>query len=143
VNKILATIAGVALTVLPAAAFASGSATGNVSVSANVQAACTLVTGSPLAFGNYDPTVGVTGASTGNESIQCTNTTTYTFLIPTGATLTGPGGATINASNIAPSAPGGTGNGSAQNFTLSGDLAAGQYSTPGAYSGSILVTANF
>jgi spore coat protein U-like protein len=52
-------------------------------------------------------------------------------------------GDTLNASSIAPSPASGTGNGNPQNFTVSGSIAPGQYSSPGAYTGTVVVTANF
>jgi spore coat protein U-like protein len=141
VNKLLATIAGLALTVLPAASFAA-TTTGNVTVSATVNAACTLSTGNPLAFPAYDPSAGAVSTSAA-ESIQCTNTTPWSLSVPATDVLNGPLGATLTASAINTSPAGGTGSGIAQSFNVNGTIAAGQYSTPGAYSGSITVTATF
>ena len=146
-NKILATIAGVALTVLPAAAFA-GSTTGNVAVSANVVAACSLNTsgpGSAMTFANYNPSAAAAQPSAGgSESIICTNSTPWTLSVPATTSLTGPNpGDSLAISSIGDSPSSGTGSGAAQPFTVSGSAAAGQYSSPGAYSGSVTITANF
>lgn len=142
-NKILATIAGVALTALPAAAFA-GSTTGNVAVSANVVAACSLSTPNAMTFVGYNPSAPLAQNSAGgNESIICTNSTAWTLSVPATASLAGPGADFLAISGIGDSPSSGTGSGAAQPFTVSGQAAAGQYSTPGNYSGSVTITANF
>lgn len=140
-NKLLATIAGVALSVLPAAAFAS-TATGSVTVNATVNAACSLSTGNPLNFPAYDPSGAGVSASAA-ESIICTNTTAWALSVPSTDVLTGPGGATLNASGITTSPLSGTSIGASQPFSVTGNIASGQYSTPGSYTGSVTVTATF
>ena len=144
-NKILATIAGVALTVLPAAAFAASPATGSVNVSATVVAACSISTPNALAFGNYDPSApaGPGNNATAGESIQCTATTLYTLSVPGTASLTGPGAAlSVTSVAVSPSTQQ-TASGGSDPFSVSGTLAPGQYSAPGNYAGSILVSAAF
>lgn len=143
-NKILATIAGVALTALPAAAFA-GSATGTVSVSANVVAACSLSTPNAMTFANYNPSaVAAQNSAGGAESITCTNSTAWTLSVPPTTNLAGPGAGDVLAiSSIGDSPSSGTGSGAAQPFTVSGQAGPGQYSTPGNYTGNVTITANF
>jgi len=145
VNKLLATVAGVALVALPAAAFA-GQTTGNVSVTANVVAACSLSTPNAMTFANYDPSaMSAQNSAGGNESITCTNSTHWTLSVPstTSLLLNGTGPDQLNISSIGDTPAAGNGNGSAQPFTVSGSAAAGQYVTPGNYSGSVTITANF
>ena len=144
-NKLLATVAGVALMALPTAAFA-GQTTGNVLVTANVVAACSLSTPNAMTFANYNPSaLSAQNSAGGNESITCTNTTAWTLSVPSTAALllNGTGPDQLNISSIGDSPAGGTGTGSAQPFTVSGSAAAGQYVTPGPYSGSVTITANF
>jgi spore coat protein U-like protein len=142
VNKLLATIAGVALTVLPAASFAT-TTTGNVTVNATVNAACTLSTSNPLAFPAYDPSALVGLTASAAESIQCTNTTVWTLSVPASYVIPGPAGPPLTATGINTVPATATSAGLPQSFNVNGSLAPGQYASPGAYSGSITVTASF
>jgi spore coat protein U-like protein len=151
-------ILALAMSVQPAAA-ATGTAT--FTVSATVQATCSVVT-SPLAFGAYS---GAVLAGTTTVSVTCTNTTPYSIGlnagIATGATvttrkMTGPSsslisygmysdaGHTVNWGNTpATDTVAGTGIGSVQVSTVYGQMPAGQLVTPGAYSDTITATVTY
>jgi spore coat protein U-like protein len=159
--------------VLPAAAVAvlalafgstsasAATATATFGVSATVQATC-LISASSMAFGTYTGTLSSTSTTV---SVTCTNTTTYNVGLSaglaTGATvtarkMTGPNsallnyalyqdsahttnwGQTVNTDTVA-----GTGDGSAQSITVYGQVAAGQYVEPGAYSDTITATITY
>jgi spore coat protein U-like protein len=146
------------LTSLPAAAT---TATNTFAVTATVQATC-LVSATGMAFGTYN---GAVANSTSTVSVTCSNTTTYnvgfsaglaTAATVTTRKMTGPAsallsyglysnsgytanwGQTIGTDTIA-----GTGNGSAQALTVYGEVAAGQYVAPGAYTDTITVTVTY
>ncbi len=130
-------------------------------VSATVQATC-LVSATPLAFGTY---TGVAANSTSTVSVTCTNTTPYNVALSaglaTGATVTtrkmiGPASALLTYAMYTDSSrtlnwgvtsgtdtvPG-TGNGAAQGITVYGQVPAGQYVAPGAYSDTITATVTY
>jgi spore coat protein U-like protein len=131
-------------------------------VTATVQATCT-VTATAMGFGTYVPTAASTSTST--ISVTCTNTSPYNVgLNPgtaSGATvttrkMTGPNSAllsyqltqdsahTINwGQTVGTDTVAGTGNGSAQNITVYGQVAAGQYVTYGAYADTITATVTY
>lgn len=138
----------------------AATATTTFGVSATIQATC-VVSATALGFGTY---TGVLANSTSTVSVTCTNTTPYNVGLSagsaTGATvttrkMTGPGGAllgyalyqdtaySVNWGNSTGSWEGGTGNGSAQVLTVYGQVAAGQYLAPGAYSDTITATVNY
>ena len=146
------------LTSAPAVA---ATATTTFAVTATVQATC-AVTATALGFGTYVPTAASAAAST--VSVTCTNATPYNIGLDAGTfsgatvtnrSMTGPGSAslnyaltsdsahTINWGNSAGSWVAGTGNGSAQPVTIYGQVAAGQYVGPGAYSDTITATVNY
>ena len=133
-------------------------------VSANVQATCTITT-TNMAFGTY---TGAVLPSTATVTVTCTNTTPYTVGLSAGlgtgpvATVTtrhmmGPGAAVLNyvltqdaahATNWGntpgtdtPASANGTGSGVA--ITVYGQVAAGQFVTPGAYADTITATVNY
>ena len=139
-------------------------ATTTMNVTATVQATCTIST-SAMAFGTY---TGVVLNSTATVTVTCTNTTPYTVGLNAGtgtsptATvttrhMTGPSSAQLNYALTQDSGhatnwgnTGGTdtpasanGNGSAVNLTVYGQIAAGQYVTPGSYSDTVTATVNF
>lgn len=107
------------------------------------------VTAADLAFGSYvasalAPTTGSSAAS-----VQATKTTTYTLAFNDGLNavasqkrMSNPAPDFLNYS-LSLSAAGGTGNGTAQPFTINGSIPAGQFVTPGAYSDSVVLTATF
>lgn len=164
-NSVKCVISGVGLSVL-ALGLASTSAiaattTATFGVSATVQATC-LVSATPLAFGTY---TGAVANSTSTVSVTCTNTTPYNVGLSaglaTGATvttrqMTGPASALLNyalfsdssrtlnwGQTIATDTVAGTGNGAAQDITVYGQAAAGQYVAPGAYSDTITATVTY
>lgn len=146
------------LTSIPAAA---STATTTFTVTATVQATC-LVSATGLAFGTY---TGAVASSTSTISVTCTNTTPYNVGLnaglATGATvtarkMTGPASALLSyglysnagystnwGQTIGTDTVTGTGNGSAQALTVYGQVAAGQYVAPGAYTDTITVTVTY
>jgi spore coat protein U-like protein len=150
-----------ALGLTPTSAFAQADpATTTFGVSATVLKDC-VVSANPLAFGNY---TGAVLTSTTTVTVTCTNTTTYTVGLSaglaTGATVTTRqmqnGAALLNyglftnatwttnwGNTSATNWVSGTGNGAAQGLTVYGQVAAGQYVTPGSYSDTITVTVTY
>jgi len=149
-----------ALALAPTPARAA-TAPSTMAVNATVQATC-LNTVTPLAFGVY---TGALAAATATVTVTCTNTTLYNVGLNaglgTGATvttraLTGPAtaqlaylltsdagyatnwGNTVSADTVA-----GTGTGAAQPITIYGQIAAGQYFAPGAYTDTITATVTY
>jgi spore coat protein U-like protein len=148
------------LGVAPTSAFAATTTT-TFAVTATVQSTC-LVSATAMAFGTY---TGVAATTTSTVSVTCTNTTPYNVALnaglATGATvstreMTGPlsallsyalysdsarsvnWGQTIGTDTVA-----GTGNGSAQAITVYGQIPAGQYVAPGAYTDTITATVTY
>ena len=138
------------------------SATRTFTVTATVQAACTL-SATSLAFGTYS---GVLLNSTSALSVTCTNSTTYNVGLnagtASGATVTnrsmkGPGsallgykmfrnsGRTLNWGNtVGSDTVARTGSGSVQGLTVYGQIPAGQFaSPPGNYSDTITATITY
>lgn len=154
-------LAGTLALVGPSVPSMAATATTTFQVSATVQATC-LISATALAFGTY---TGTQTNATSTISVTCTNTTPYNVgLDPgqaTGATVTtrkmsGPGGAllpyalyrdsahTNNWGNtVGTDTQSGTGNGSAQTLTVYGQIAAGQYVTPGSYTDTITATVSY
>jgi spore coat protein U-like protein len=135
--------------------------TSSFGVTATVQSDC-QVSVNAMAFGTYTATV--VNATTA-VSVTCTNTTPYNVglsagLAP-GATvttrkMTGPGSAMLSYALVSSLQGGaswgqtvgtdtmaGTGNGSAQSLTMYGQISAGQYVAPGAYTDTITVTVTY
>jgi spore coat protein U-like protein len=153
-----AAIAGLSLSNLPASA---STATTTFSVTATVQSTC-LISASNLAFGTYS---GSLINMTTTLSVTCTNSTTYNVGLSAGTAsgatvttraMTGPGGATLSyamyqdsghttnwGDTVGTDTKSGTGNGSAQTLTVYGQLAAGQYPTPGSYTDTITATVTY
>ncbi len=139
----------------------AATATGTFAVSATVQATCS-VTALPLAFGTY---IGVALAGTTTVSVTCTNTTPYSIGLSAGlgtaATvttrkMTGPAAALIGYSLTSDAAHAvnwgntpttdtvaGVGNGAAQVSTVYGQVLAGQFVAPGAYTDTITATITY
>lgn len=160
-GKLPAVVLGwLALGLAPTSAIAA-TATTTFAVTATVQATC-LVSATAMAFGTYS---GVTANSSSTVSVTCTNTTPYNVGLSaglaTGATvttrkMTGPGSALLGYSLFSDSARtvnwgqtvgtdtlSGSGNGSAQALTVYGQVAAGQYLAPGAYTDTITATVTY
>jgi len=119
------------------------------------------VSATALVFGNY---TGAVNNSTSTVTVTCTNTTTYTVGLSaglaTGATVTtrkmqdgaallnyalfSNSGRTINWGNTAGTNwVAGTGSGVAQPLTVYGQVAAGQFVTPGSYTDTITATVTY
>ncbi len=128
-------------------------------VNATVQATCT-VTATAMAFGTYVSTAASTSTST--VSVTCTNTTPYTVGLDAGQTggsvttrqmkngtallnyaLFSDAARTVNWGNSTGSWVSGAGAGTAQALTVYGQVAAGQYVTPGAYADTITATVTY
>ncbi|HUB48625.1 MAG TPA: spore coat U domain-containing protein [Acetobacteraceae bacterium] len=130
-------------------------------VTATVLSTC-LISASNLGFGNYS---GAAATGTATITVTCTNTSPYNVGLnagtASGATVTsrkmvGPGGATLAyqltqdsahvvnwGQTVGTDTVAGTGNGSAQTLTVYGQVAAGQYVAPGAYSDTITATITY
>jgi spore coat protein U-like protein len=155
-----AAVAVLALSMASTSAFAATTVTATFGVSATVQATC-LVSASPLAFGTYNGTVSNTSTTV---SVTCTNTTPYNVGlnagVATGATVTtrkmtgssatlnyglfsDSGHATNWGNTVGTDTVAGSGNGSAQSLTVYGQVPAGQYVAPGAYSDTITATVTY
>lgn len=153
-------IALMALGVTPALA---ATATGNLSVTATVAAACSVAT-TAVAFGTYDPTAGSADIDgVGEVEVTCTNGTTY--IIELGQGLYYSSGRRMQSStetyeylgyalfqNEARTTAWGsdpeemsglTGNGSAQEYPVYGSAAAGQYVKADSYADTVVVTVTF
>jgi len=146
------------LAIKPAAA---ATATTTFGVTATVQSTC-LVSATSMAFGTY---TGAVATSTSAVSVTCTNTTPYNVGLSaglsTGATvttrqMTGPASAllgyalfsnaghTVNwGQTIGTDTVTGTGNGAAQALTVFGQVTAGQFVAPGAYTDTITATVTY
>lgn len=161
--------ATVSLGLLCAAAFAAPASAGTVSadlsVSATVNANCTIST-SALNFGSFNALTGTAVTGTGGISVTCTNGTTWTAGADagdgTGATyatrkLTS-GANTLNYTIYTDAARttvwgdgtggtgtlGSTGTGASQAFTVYGRITAGQTTAPaGAYADLVSVTVTY
>ena len=150
---------------------AAATATGSFTVTATINATCTLTT-SNVAFGTYDPSSGSPNNASGGVTVTCTSGSTYTIALDAGANAGGAttfsnrrmksgssnylayqlyldsGHATVwgdgtNSSNLNPTSGTFTGNGSAQSYTVYGQVTAGHYSAPGSYSDTVNVTVTY
>ncbi len=155
-SAVPAAILGVLALGMAPATYAATTATASMAVSATVQATC-IVSTTPMSFGTY---TGLVLPSTSTVTVQCTNTTNYTLGLNAGTSsgstvtnrsMTGPGSALLNyglytdsghTTNFATLAST-NGTGSAIVTTVYGQVAAGQYVAPGAYSDSITATVTY
>ena len=139
----------------------AATATTTFQVTATVQATC-LISATNLSFGTY---TGVVATSTSTITVTCTNTSPYNVGLnagtASGATVTtrkmsGPGGALLSyalyqdaahttnwGNTVGTDTVARTGNGNAQSLTVYGQVAAGQYVTPGAYADTITATITY
>ena len=135
--------------------------TSTFTVSATVQATCTISPGN-LSFGTYATTA---DAANSTITVQCTNGTTYNVGLnagqATGATVTtrsmaGPGGAQLNyglfsdpghttnwGNTIGTDTVAGTGNGNTQSLTVYGLVPASQFVAPGSYSDTVTASITY
>lgn len=139
----------------------AATATTTFSVTATVTATC-LISATSLAFGSY---TGALATATATVSVTCTNTTPYNVGLDPGTSsgatatarkMTGPSGALLGyglyqdsahsivwGNTVGTNTVTGTGNGSAQALTVYGQVPAGQYVTPGAYTDTITATVTY
>ncbi|MHB1494793.1 MAG: Csu type fimbrial protein [Acidithiobacillus sp.] len=156
----LGMLSTLALGLLSGQAQAATAAT-TFSVTATMMPNCTI-SATNLAFGSY---TGALVDATSTISVTCTNTTGYNVGLNAGTSsgatvttrkMTGPAGATlayalyqdsahtINWGNtVGTDTVSGTGNGSAQTLTVYGQVPAGQFVTPGAYTDTITATITY
>lgn len=154
-------ILGALAACLGATSAGAATATSTFTVSATVQATCSVVT-APLAFGAYTGTV-LAGVTT--VSVTCTNTTPYSIGLNAGTSvaatvttrkMTGTASATINYGLYSDAAHAvnwgntpstdtvaGVGTGSAVVATVYGQMPAAQFVAPGAYSDTITATITY
>ncbi|MCA1324013.1 spore coat U domain-containing protein [Herbaspirillum sp. alder98] len=160
-NRIVAaSIAAIVLATSAPQSFAA-TATGSLTISANVVASCTVI-GSAVAFGAYIQTV---VNQTGGITVLCTNGTAYNVGLDAGTgagattaarKMTGSGGGTLNyalyrdsgrtnnwGSTIGTDTLTGTGNGLTQALTVYGQVAAAQTPLAGTYSDTVTVTLTY
>lgn len=128
---------------LVAAALASGhaqagSTSGQFNVNVTLTSACTMSAVTAVDFAYTSMQAGAATATGGGFSVTCTNSLPYTFGLQSGGgAATPPGAATIsitdNALNLGYSlglsAAGGSGNGAAQSYSVTGTMAGSQAGT--------------
>jgi len=166
VSRVLKTVAPMAVVLgFASTASAQSSANANMAVSATVVSNCTISTAA-LAFGNYDP-VGAHAATTldgtGTVTITCTQGAASTIGLDLGGNASGSTRRMTNGSdfltyelyqeathttvwgNAAPDllTPPAAPSYAARNFTVYGQVAAGQTVSTGAYADTVLATVNF
>jgi spore coat protein U-like protein len=116
----------------------AGSTSGTFTVNVTLTSACTLGAVTNVAFAYTSLQAAVANATGGGFSVSCTNSLPYTFGLQSGnGAATPPGAATIavtdNAVNLnyslGLSAAGGTGNGAAQAYSVTGTMAGSQSGT--------------
>lgn len=134
--------------ILAAAVLASGLATGGgaqaqstssqFNVNITLTSACTLSAISDVAFAYTSFQAAAASGTGGGFSVSCTNSLPYTFGLQAGTgAATPPGAASISVTDnavdlsyqLALSAAGGTGNGAAQSYSVTGTMAGGQAGT--------------
>jgi spore coat protein U-like protein len=143
----------------------AGSTSSNISVTATVNAQCTVTTGA-VAFGTYNPLTATNNDATGSLSVTCTNGTAWTAAAGagtgTGATLasrkmtsgsnllnyvlyTDSGRTTVWGDGTSSTATvGATGTGAAQSTTIYGRLPGSQSNAAvGSYADTVAVTVAF
>jgi spore coat protein U-like protein len=152
-------------------AFAAGSASANLAVSASVANNCTIST-TAVSFGTYDPLSAVDTDSTGSVTITCTKGTSATIALDTGAHASGAtrrmddGSGNVlsyelyHPANLNPGAgaayttvwgaaggnlfaPAAAPSKASRTFTVSGRIAAGQDVAAGSYTDTVQATVNF
>ena len=132
---ISAAVAASLVAMVPAAEAASTSGTFNVDIT--LTSACSLSAITAVNFA-YTSLGGAAAATGGGFTVSCTNTLPYTFGLQSGnGAAVPPGAATISVTDDAVnltydlglSAAGGTGNGAAQAYSVTGSMAALQAGT--------------
>jgi spore coat protein U-like protein len=116
----------------------AGSTSGTFNVSITLTSACTLSAVSDVTFAYTSLQAGAQPGAGGGFSVTCTDTLPYTFGLQSGSgAATPPGAATISVTDDAVnlaytlglSAAGGSGNGVAQAYSVTGTMAGGQAGT--------------
>jgi spore coat protein U-like protein len=116
----------------------AGNTSGQFNVSITLTSACTLGAVTPVAFAYTSLQGSAATATGGGFSVTCTTSLPYTFGLQAGSgAATPPGASTVsvtdNAVNLGYSlglsAAGGTGNGSAQSYSVTGTMASLQAGT--------------
>lgn len=130
---VLATLLGAAALQTGVTEGASTSGTFNVTIT--LTSTCTMSAVSPVDFAYTSFQGSAQNSTGGGYTITCTNSLPYTFGLQAGtAAPTPPGTATINVTDnavnlayqLGTSAVGGTGNGAAQSYNVTGTMASGQ-----------------
>ncbi|HEU4922349.1 MAG TPA: spore coat protein U domain-containing protein [Burkholderiales bacterium] len=138
---IVSLICAAAVLVAPQAQAQTASGTFNVNIT--LTSVCTLSAIGDVNFTYTSLQAGVSNATGGAYTVSCTNSLPYTFGLQAGTgALTPPFSPTISVSDnfvnlsyqLGTSAAGGTGNGAAQPYSITGTMAAGQGGTCGAAS---------
>ena len=136
-----AVVSAAAVLVVPQAHAQTASGTFNVNIT--LTSVCTLSAIGDVSFTYTSLQAGVSNATGGAYTVSCTNSLPYTFGLQAGTgALTPPFSPTISVSDnfvnlsyqLGTSAAGGTGNGAAQPYSITGTMAAGQGGTCGAAS---------
>ena len=136
-----AVVSAAAVLVVPQAHAQTASGTFNVNIT--LTSVCTLSAIGDVNFTYTSLQAGVSNATGGAYTVSCTNSLPYTFGLQAGTgALTPPFSPTISVSDnfvnlsyqLGTSAAGGTGNGAAQPYSITGTMAAGQGGTCGAAS---------
>jgi spore coat protein U-like protein len=116
----------------------AGNTSGTFTVNVTLTSACTLSAVTAVDFAYTSLQVALANATGGGFSVSCTNSLPYTFGLQAGnGAATPPGAATISVLDnfvnlnysLGLSAAGGTGNGAAQAFSVTGTMAGGQAGT--------------
>ena len=116
----------------------AGSTSGQFNVNVTLTSACTMSAVTAVDFAYTSMQAGAATATGGGFSVTCTNSLPYTFGLQSGSgAATPPGAATIsvtdNALNLGYSlglsAAGGSGNGAAQSYSVTGTMAGSQAGT--------------
>lgn len=164
-RKIVIALAGAVSVLAAPPAFASSTTT-TLAVSATVQKACQFNSTTTVAFGYYTTNVNAYN-STGGFSVTCTNTTAYTVSAGSGSNDSGTQHRMAGTSNpttqfltynlyvdsahtnlftgtVAPGVFSGTGTGSAQTYTVYGQIPAGTtIPTPDTYGDTVTLTITY
>ena len=163
-SPLLLVVAGAAALAFPTPAAKAATTTSSFTVQVTIVASCTIVSTSTLNFGSSQGVLTANVDQTTTLQVQCTNTTPYNIGLNagtgTGATvatrLLTSGGNTITYSlykdagrttvwgnTVGTDTQGGTGNGSAQNYTVYGRIPPQTTPAPATYSDTITVTVTY
>lgn len=128
-----------------------GNTSGQFNVNITLTSACTISAVTAVDFAYTSAQAAAAAATGGGFSVRCTNSLPYTFGLQAGsAAALPPGAATISVTDdalsllytVGLSATGGTGNGTVQNYSVTGTMAGGQAGTCAAASCSNAAATN-